>query len=153
MKKHKFTWLDGLVLAVVILLIAGTCIKFFAKETTSVIQETAEFQYQLQITNIRDFTADALEIGDTVYEGENKAAIGVITDILVEPATSNITTRDGVIRQVEVEDRYNVTLTLSAQGVVSGKTYKVGTFPLYVNHTGSFFTKYSGWSARIISID
>lgn len=153
MRKHKFTWIDALVLVVIIGLIAGTCVKFFGKETTAVTQETVDVQFRLQISSVRQATIDALQVGDTVWEEENGNAVGVITEILVEPSLSSYAHDDGTIQQIEVEGRYNVTLTISAQGVVSGQTYKIGTHTLYINYAGTYFTKYSTWSAKIISID
>lgn len=153
MKKHKFTWIDGLVIAVVVLLIAGTCIKFFVKDTTSATQPTVQFSYQLEISNVRNYIVDSLEIGDTVYDSEGKGVVGVISDILVEPAKTVYETPNGEVLQVETEGRYDITLTLRAEGIAADNTYKVGTYTLRVNKNALYFTKYSTWNAQIISID
>lgn len=154
MKKHKFTWLDGLVIAVVILLIAGTCYKFQSGNTAGdTVQETAQFQYQLRIKNAYSYISEHLQIGDSVYETQTSSLMGVIQDISIAPATATYTTSTGEVLFAEKEDCVDITLTLSAEGIVSGATYKIGNFVLFANKESTFHTKYSSWSAEIISID
>ncbi len=153
MKKHKPTWVDGLVLAVVLLLIAGTAVKFLYLDGTRLREETTSFQYQLLIHGVRSVTVDALAVGDTVYDNEGKGAVGVISDIRVEDALSSITLPDGTIVEGPMEDRYDVTLTLDAEGQRDGRTYKIGTYTIKVNQSSTYFTKYSIWTAKILSMD
>ena len=152
MKTHKFTWIDGLILAVAVALIAGTCLKFFVLDTTSVNQEAVDFSYQIKITNVRQFTLDALKVGDTVYDDEGKGQVGTITDISFTDAVTTATYPDGSAAKAAVDGRYDITLTLSAQGVPSGGTYKVGTYAIKVNQDTLYFTKYSTWTGTVIAI-
>lgn len=153
MKKHKFTWIDAVVIVVVVLLIAGTCVKFLVNDTTSVTQDSVEFTYQLRISNIRQMSVDSLQVGDAVYDNEGKGCVGVISAVDVEPYTTTYNTDSGEIVNTTVEGRYTVILTLTADGTPTGDTYKVGTYTLNVNSASTYFTKYSIWSATIISID
>lgn len=153
MKKHRFTWIDGLVLAVVLLLVAGTFLKFFVMDKTAVSQETQPFAYQIKIEGVRQCTVDALQTGDTVFDNEGKGAVGVISAVDVTPAVTTYGARDGTVEEVEYENRYDVVLTLEAEGVSDDGAYKIGTYTLKVNQSSLYFTKYSIWSARIISID
>lgn len=152
MKKHKFHWIDGLVLAVVVLLIAGTCLKFLVLDTTSVKKETVDFSYQIRIANLRQYTVEALQVGDTLYDNEGKGQVGVIEEIAVEDAVSSVSYPDGTFTQVPVEGRFDVTLTLRAQGVPEDGTYKVGTYTIKVNQENLYFTKYSIWNGSVVGI-
>lgn len=152
MKKHKFTWLDGLVIAVAVLLIAGTCVKFLLVDKTDVTRQTVPITYQIRIEGVRQFTIDALQAGDTVYEKEGKGAVGVIENITVEPGHSAAPYPDGTARNVETEDRYNVTLTLSADAVLEGSVYRVGVYGICVGHETEYFTKYSVWHGTVSAI-
>lgn len=149
MKKHKFTWIDGLVIAVAVLLIAGTCVKFLVADKTVVTRETVPITYQIQIQGVRQFTIDALQVGDTVYEKEGKGAVGVIENVAVAPGQSAAPYPDGTARNVETEDRYNVTLTLSADAVLDGGIYRVGVYGIRVGHETEYFTKYSVWHGTV----
>lgn len=153
MKKHKYTWIDGLIIAVILLLVVGTCVKFFVNDTTSVTQERVDFTYQLQIAGIRQVSVDALEIGDTVYGADGKGAVGVISDIQVEPYTATYGTPSGELKEANVEDRYIVTLTLDAEGIINDGEYKVDTYTIQVNDYATYFTKYSIWSATTLAIN
>lgn len=153
MKKHRFTWIDGLVIAVILLLVAGTAVKFLVKDHTAVDRETVRFSYQLKIEGVRQYTVDALQVGDVVYDNEGKGAVGVIQDIQVSPAVMTFTDSTGEIREATGQARFDVVLTLAAEGTVAGKTYKVGTYTMKVNRNSVYFTKYSIWSATVTGID
>lgn len=153
MKKHRFTWIDGLVLGIVLLLIAGTCIKFLVLDPKSSQSEVSTFQYQLEIRGVRQFTVDALHVGDTVYDNAGKAPVGVISDITVAPATSTISYPDGTIAEVQVQDRMDVTLTVTAEGIVKENSYEVGAYDIQVNRGDTYYTKYSIWSATVTAIE
>lgn len=152
MKKHKFTWIDALVIVVVVVLVAGTFLKFFVKDTTSVTLETVPFTYQIKIDSVRQCTVDTLQVGDTVYNNDGKGAVGTISAIEILPSTTLFNAPDGTIQRVEKEDRYSVILTLSADGVPTGSTYKVGTYTIQVNESNLYFTKYSIWNATTYAI-
>ena len=154
MKKHKFSWIDALVIAVIVLLIAGSCYKFFSNDSSaSVTQQSVDFQCQLKISGVRSFTTDALKTGDAVYDSENGTAIGVISDIVITPASNHYKTSDGQMILAETEGRYDILLTLDCSGVWAGSTYKNGTYTYFVNQKSTFNTKYSTWTGTIISID
>jgi len=151
MKKHKFTWIDGLVLAVVVLLIAGTCVKFLVRGTGKTSTEET-FTYELLISGIRQVSADALQVGDAVYDNEGKGLVGTITDISISPAETNITLTDGSIQRGTIEERYDVVLTISAEGSFADGHYQTGTYDIQVNQVDTYFTKYSIWSATVLSV-
>ncbi len=151
MKKHKPTWVDGLVIALILLLIAGTCLRFLVLDS-SVTGEDVTFSYVLQISGIRQVTVDSLQVGDTVYDDSGKGAVGVISDISVTQATTTYTNDDGTISEAEIEDRYTVYLTVTASGTVTNGSYEIGTYDIQVNSSNTYFTKYSIWSATVWSI-
>lgn len=153
MKNHKFTWIDGLVLAIIALLAVGTFLKFFLLDSTSLNKDAVPVTYQIEILSIRQYSVDMLQVGDTVYDDEGKGAVGVITDISVTPAESEEEFTDGTISIVPVEDRFDVVLTLSADATPDGAAYKIGTYQMRVNHEALYFTKYSTWYGRVLRIE
>lgn len=153
MTKHKFTWMDGLILVVVVLLVAGACVKFLGKDITKASQELVEFDYKMEICGVREFTVDALQIGDAIYGSEGKGQLGVISDIAVRPAEATYTDSAGKIHQTTIEGKYDVILTIAAQGTSHGDIYKVGTYEIRVNKSCGCFTKYVTSSGTIIEIN
>lgn len=152
MKNHKFTWIDGLVIAVVVILLAGSFLKFFVKDSTALNQETIAFEYQLRIAGIRQVSVDSLQVGDSLFDNGSKEYVGVISDIQVKPAETTFHVPDGTIEKATYENRFDVTLTISAEGVPSAEGYRVGTTDLSVNRNATYFTKYSIWNATLLSM-
>lgn len=153
MKKHKFTWIDGLVILVVLVLIIGTCIKFFLKEETAVTTEEKTFQYQLEINGLRQVSVDSIQVGDTLYDNSGKGEVGTIIDVRVTPAEITIVRDNGTVIDGTVENRFDVILTVEAEGNRQEGYYQIGTYDIKVNQYSTYFTKYSIWSANVISLD
>lgn len=153
MKKHRFSWIDGLIIAVVLVLIAGTCVKFLVKDKTSATRQTVSFTYELKISSVRQYTVDALQVGDTLYEEEGKGAVGTISSITTTPAKATIYLPDGTISEGISDERMDVVLTVTAEGYPEDGGYKVGTYHILVNSSTVYFTKYSIWNATVCAID
>ena len=152
MKTHKFTWIDGLIIAVIILLAAGTAVKFLVLDKTAVTRQTTPITYQVKIEGVRQYTVDALAVGDTLYETEGKGAVGIIEDVTAAPAEMTTGYPDGTVQTVSREGRFDVTLTVSAEAVLEDSVYKVGVYRVRVGHTGDYFTKYSAWMGTVCSL-
>lgn len=153
MKKHRFTWIDALILIVVAVSLAGTYFKFFVIENTSVNKEMVEFSYEVRISDIRQCSVDSLQVGDKLYNNDGKGEVGVITDIQVSPAVTNYVNSDNIIKSAKIEDRYNVVLTISAEGSPSSNGYTLGNYNVQVGRHNTYFTKYSIWSATVVAVN
>ncbi len=153
MKKHPLTWIDGLVIAVLALLAAGTCVKFLGKDTATAKEATQELTYVLEIQGVRQYTVDALAEGDTVYDSEGKGAVGVISAIEMAPAATTISYPDGTTSEGTLEDRLDVYVTVTAQGCQENGAIRVGTYDIRVNGTNIYYTKYSTWSATVTELN
>lgn len=152
MEKHKFNWIDGMVLVLIAALIAGVCVKFLVLDRTSRVHDTVSFSYQIKISGVRQYAADAILPGDTVYDEESKSPVGVVTDIRTEQSLSTAGFSDGSVARVPLEDRIDIYLTLEAQGVLTGGVYKTGTFPIVTGQSTRFYTKCSAWTGRVFSV-
>lgn len=153
MKKHKFTWIDALIIAVVVVLLAGTYVKFFVKDTTSVTAQVEEFTYQLRIEGLRQCSVDSLQVGDKLYDNEGKGYVGEIASIEIFPATTTYIDPDGIISEIPIEDKFDVLLTVAAEGTVRNGVYSMGTYDIQVSRYSTYFTKYSIWSAAVVAVN
>lgn len=152
MKERKFKWFHGLVLAVILLLIAGTAVKFLVLDPSSRNKAHLDISYEIKITGVRQYTVDAIEAGDTLYDNSGKGEVGQIAEIRTEQATSLCVFPDGTTDWVPMEDRFDVYLTVRAQAVEDEGEYRVGAYTMRVNQFSTYFTKYSIWSGRIMEI-
>ena len=152
MKKHRFTWFDGLILGLILLLLAGTAVKFLVLDPSARQQTAVPFSMELKISGLRQYSVDAIQEGDALYEDAGKAMVGVITGIRAEPAEAEASFPDGTIETVPVEDRFDIYLTVSATGVKKDGIYQIGTYRLRQNDSILFYTKYSIWTGQIRDI-
>jgi hypothetical protein len=153
MKKHRFNWIDGLVLVVVVLLIAGTCYKFLGKDPTAQRQDQVDFTFDLRIEGVRQFTVDAIQVGDTIYDSSAKIALGTITNVAATPAETTISYPDGTLAKGTLEDRYDVVVTVAAQGVRNNGVLQVSTCDIQMNRSATYYTKYSVWNAQLVALE
>lgn len=152
-RKHRLNWFDWLVLLVVVLLIIGTYLKFFVKEETALANRPVEFTYQLEIHGVRQYTVDALAVGDQVYDSAGNTYLGTIQRITTGPMEAELTLSDGTTVPGTVEGHYDVTLELTASGEPVEFGYRVDDYNILVDRWDVFYTKYALWSATVISID
>lgn len=153
MKKHKFNWVDLLVVLLVVLLIAGAVYKFRGNNVTSGTVPMDPVTYTVQISNTRKGLADAIQPGDTIYDGDSGNAVGTVASVNVQDARKLMTKDDGTVVWALLEDRYDVTITIEAQAVISGNTCMVNRiYQLNVGSTRSLYSKYATWTGRITDI-
>ena len=111
---------------------------------------------QVLVSNVSDFVADALEIGDEVYDQGNFDAgvLGTISDIQIQGASYIAELSNGLQAVVSgAEDHCNILLTLECRYTQSNGFWMInGDYPLGVNAARTFFTKYAGFGGTVVQI-
>lgn len=147
--------IDILVVIVLVVLGAAVYVRFFSSSTTAVsVAKDDAFTYQLNVQEVRYATYEALRVGDYLYDKENGTKLGQITDISCKPAMGDYPLADGTIVYAPVVDRYEVLLTISAEGMVSnGRYYASRIYEIMTNSRVEFYTKYCITSGLVWTID
>ena len=150
----KISIIDVFVIIVVILLAAGIYLRYFALETTASVGQPSEpIEFSLKVGGVRQYTVDVLAVGDEVFSGSNMEKLGTITDISVGPAMQWGSTLDGRTVQAEIEDKYDLIVTIQGEGVISdGHFYVSRIQELGDNQSASFFTKYLSFGGMVTDI-
>lgn len=138
----KINIVDIAVILIVILAIAVTYFKFNVSEHSDVTEYKGKVTYTIQARNLRNFTVDAVDIGEKLYDNSSEKFAGIIVDKKVTQAYEYLTRADGTIVKAELPERYNLELTVESSGLVkdgmiaieSGKT-------LHLNQTNAFYTQ------------
>ncbi len=145
---------DFLVILVAVLLALAVYSRFFASsETTSRSVPDEPFTYQVKISQVRQFTVDALHVGDNLYTRDSLLYLGTIEDIEVSPSEVWCTTVDGTYVQSELPERYDMMITVAATGLVSNGRYMASrTYEICVNGDLGFYTKYVNTSGVVWSV-
>ena len=152
-KKHRLNWVDILVVALVVLLVAGTCVKILVLDPMGASSRAVHVSYQMKIGGIRQYSVDALAVGDQIFTETGKAPVGVITAIEVRDNESLSAYPDGTVKETHAEDRYDVYLTVETDAVEDGVGgYKVGTYNLRCNSSVNYITKYQSFYGQVLTI-
>lgn len=146
--------LDFIVIVMVVLLILGIFLKLFVIGTTKVNTDEENIQITIIIKNVRQYTVDALEVGDIMYESDLGGELGEITDILVEDASASVELADGSVVEAGAEGYYDITITITTTCEIDeGKYILNDNYEINVNSYRALYTKYSTFSATVLSIE
>jgi len=93
-----------------------------------------ELEYVLQLSNIEEKPAYAVQVGETVMETVEKHTIGTITAVSVEPyeATTNDYANGGKVMS-PIPDRYFVNITIKVNVRDNGEEFAVDGFAIRAN--------------------
>lgn len=153
MKKHKFGWMDLAILVLVVALGVGTYYKFFVSSKTSTVETLSPITYTLRVASVRQGTVDAIQAGDKLYDNDSGNCIGVISAVDVSDAVVSVSMQDGTVVQGPSQNRYDLVLTVNAEGSVqNGASYVNKTYQLNVGSNRGLYTKYASFTGRISSI-
>ena len=151
--KRRLNWVDALILVLVLLLVAGTYMKFRVTGPTSVTTPQSPITYQLLITGTQQGLVDSLRVGDTVYDTDSGNAIGTIADLQVSGSQTLYTADDGTAHLAQTMERYDVLLTINAQGSISEQGYFVNKiYQLNIGAIRPFYTAYVSAQGRVVDI-
>ncbi len=152
-KKGRFNIIDGIVVLVIVVIIAGAVYKFHGLDKTSKNVNMQTVTYQMKIEALRDYVFNNIKVGDTVYDYTSNNAIGTITNIEWDDAVRALYTKDGRTVAAPVENRYDVIITIEAQATENNGMYSVNkVYDLCMNSKREIYTKYIDCTAKITSI-
>lgn len=151
----KVSVIDLLVILIVLVLGAALYVKYNVLEVTSVAGKTDTITYEIIVYGAREFTVNGIQIGDAIYDknGSGGHSVGTITGKTVTDAKKSQALSDGSIVYGNYEGRYDITLTITANGAVSDGRYLVNkTYEVSTNSTRTFYTKFCTFEATISEI-
>jgi len=150
----KINVLDLVIVLIVILLCVGTYLKFFALNNTSVTQNMIPIQFDIKIQGSRQFLADSLREGDEIFDRTSGNSLGTIAKVEEKPAKQYIQLLDATLVERDIPDRFDVTITVDAQGVERDGAYLVNrSYELMMGTSRNFRTKYTNASGKIVRIN
>jgi len=147
--------IDLIVLLVVICLGIGLYMRYFVIENTSASAvQTQKVTYVLEVNGVRLTSVDVLREGDNVYAREDDGYIGKISKVDYAPARVVSTKADGTYVVASNENRYDVRITIEADGrVTGGRYYANKTREINTNLTMDIYTKYVAFMSRVAEIE
>lgn len=150
----KINIIDLLAVLIIVVSVAAVCFKFGFSAHKNVGSAGDEITYVMKVKAIRDTSADALNIGDSLTEKTTKKKIGKIIDKRVEPAKEVVNKADGTLtREVEVPGRYDVYITVKGSGTANDTGYFLdGTCQIGVFSSVVFSSRYIETTGTVTEI-
>lgn len=150
----KINIIDIAIVVLILALVLASYLKFGVYEHTKTSAEMSKIEYSIKIFDVRNYTGDAFKVGDTVFDSQTKLAIGKVTNIETENSKSNRETSDGRIVYAENKNRYNVIITIEAEGIENDKGFFVDrSVELKVGSDKEIETRYVKTTGKIMSIN
>lgn len=151
----KVSLIDVFAVVFALAIVFAFYLRFFASDTTSAQAAGNDtFTYTVKIESVRQWSVDGFHVGETLWDSDNNTVLGTITSIEHTPATAEATLVDGTTKMVERENRYDIYLTIKADGLITetGRYFASRTYEIGVNTSISFYTKYCSVSGTVWSL-
>jgi len=153
----KISIVDVLVICVVLVMAVALVVRNAKSEDTitSNEKEYIPITCKMWVRGVRNYVGDAIRVGDAVYEQgrETGGAIGVITDIEVQPGYTQAELHNGTIVNAPMEDSVNLVITVSCEGIMEDGHYKINEiYELGINASRPMCTKYVGFTATVLDL-
>ncbi|MDP4152333.1 MAG: DUF4330 domain-containing protein [Bacillota bacterium] len=120
MKKSKlfglFNILDVAIILFVIAALAGMAAKTNLLSAVKSDVKDSAIEFKVKIYKIRDFSYNAVNIGDVIYDSETGVEIGTVADKKIEPNMTLIENLNGTFSQQPSPEYYDMTLTVEGKG-------------------------------------
>lgn len=151
--KKRPNWIDFGILGLVLILAVLMFMKF--KNTEEILDSSIATPKEvlIEIEGIRNYSVDAIEEGDNLYSTDMKHYFGVIKEIDVEDAYEVIVTNSGEVVEARIPDKYDLVLTVDCN-IFERETgyYAEGVTEVKVNSTGTYRTENIQFSAKTVGI-
>ncbi len=148
----KISIIDIAVILIFILLAVGVLIKFSGNPNVELVSGEP-IECTLKVTNVRDYTVEALKKGGAVYDTTTKEYIGEITDAWSEGAQATISMADGTIKTADAEDRYNVYVKVAFTGKIADNGYYTASNrQIAVGSAVPISSKYAQSTSQVVEV-
>ena len=150
----KFSIVDILAILMVLVLVAAVFWRFSRTERyvdMGPVETGVEYTYQVKVSGVRSFTADAIRVGDEMYSDSNKI-LGTVKAIEVSDAYEIGENADGELLLVPSPERVDVLVTLTTRGEIRGGRYFTDGIEISKSNHMGIHSKYVVTSGIVWSI-
>ncbi|MBQ3084862.1 MAG: DUF4330 family protein [Clostridia bacterium] len=138
MNKRKFTWLDGVVIGVLVLAVAVVGVWYFNRGGDAPAAELKDYRITLQAVQLADEVGECYAEGETLYFQNRVGVLGTIETVDREARNKevekfNATTGEFVV--YEDPNQKLIRMTVLAQGTMENGVITVGGEELNIGKT------------------
>ena len=149
----KINILDLSIVLIILLAIGLMFVKFNINPVLD-NKEEITFNYTVTVKGVRNFTVNAFQENDEVFEDTSENSLGKIIKIEKIPAKKYIADTNGNMKYAEIPEQYDLSLTIECNGVKGDKGLETKTGEsIQLNKTISLFNKYCKTNFEIKEIN
>lgn len=149
----KFNIIDIVFVLVVVLLIGVAVLKVSKYNVTKSNGEMNKIEYTITVYGVRQYTIDAMKVGDKVFDTQTKVNIGTIKDIKKDEYKVNVESIKGKLLRASIPEKYTMTLTIETDGLETESSYFADrSVELKVGSEKTFETLYVKTNGTIMSV-
>ncbi|MGL5677073.1 MAG: DUF4330 domain-containing protein [Cellulosilyticaceae bacterium] len=138
----KINIVDILAVLVVCVLVVGIGYRFLGKPAANVATHDT-YEYVVSVTDVRQFTVDALNKKGDVYRAKTNEKAGTITKVEAIPYKQPSVLIDGTVQDVEVPGKYEIMVTIQTDGRLGESIYlDSANTEIYVGGNVGWYTKW-----------
>ena len=111
--------------------------------------------FKVYVENVEPYIADALRVGDSVYDKDRASggAVGEIVQVERLPGETTVQLPDGTFARVGNEHGSNLLVTIEGKGMVSNGRYSINRiYEIGVNAARNFYTSYVVFTGSVMEI-
>lgn len=111
--------------------------------------------FTVYVENVEPYVADAMRVGDSVYDKDRASggAVGTIAKIERLPGETTAQLSNGTFVRVANEHGCNLLVTIEGKGMVSNGRYSINRiYEIGVNAARNFYTSYTVFTGSVIEI-
>ncbi|MBC8535175.1 DUF4330 domain-containing protein [Feifania hominis] len=127
-KKGKVFGVNVLDLVILLFVVAAAVfvmLKGNFIEKVKVTSNDAKIEYVVMLESVREYTYNAIYVGDPIFDDETDAQIGVVTKVEMKPYYDIIEKSDGTVVSALVPERYKLLITAEGDGKVTDDGYMI----------------------------
>ena len=148
----KVSIIDLLILIILLEAIAFVGYRFLTKDRSGVVS-TQQAYMSFTGTEVSDYVADDLKIGDRVLDDAENNVLGYVTDIQTGQGYHYDLDKNGETKALFPEDSVSVTVTSLATGTLDGNGILIGGTRYGIGHTFVVFVGNCKMYLRISGIE
>ena len=134
-RAHRFTVLDGIILAVLLLIVAGAVYFIFFADVAdgSASEQTVPFAFTVECQNLADEFLSNGHVGDVVIDSVTKKEIGVVSAVENMPFTQFVINYElESVEEKEIPGQSNLLITISVDAELGEFGYHVDDYRIAV---------------------
>ena len=152
-KKTKFTFIDGLIVLIIVAVVAFVGYKFFGKEVVKTTEASDMYALSFYVEEAPDFAAENIKEGCKVSDEAKKIPLGNATEVVIDDSVYYTTNNDGEVIKSSRDGYNSIKITTEVNGTETDHGIKVDGTEYVVGHSMTIYAGKAKIYGRVSGIE